>query len=81
MAVQLLRPDRVIVRSASAVSAGPSDRRTQRIARTAVEALVRSLLIGIGIGVTISMGEPRGVVGIATVGILAIGAALASWDT
>jgi hypothetical protein len=44
-------------------------------------AIVRSLLIGLGIGVTVMLGHPGGVVGIATIGVLAIGAALTSWDT
>jgi hypothetical protein len=79
MAVELARPDHIVVRTPSTtLSTGP---RAQQFVRAAIEAIVRSLLIGVGVGVTISVGHSASVVGIATVGILAIGAALASWGS
>ena len=79
MAVQLARIDRVTVRRTAPRRTGA--RLTRSRVRTAAGAIVRSLLIGLGIGVTVSLGHPGDVVGIATVGVLAIGAALTSWDS
>ena len=79
MAVQLARIDDVTVRRTA--PRPTADTLTRSRIRTAVGAIVRSLFIGLGIGVTMSLGHPGGVVGIATVGVLAIGAALTSWDT
>jgi hypothetical protein len=79
MAIQLARLDHITVRRTTPRRT-PGGRTATPI-RTAAGAVVRSLLIGVGIGVTLSLGHPGGVVGIATVGVLAIGAALTSWDT
>jgi hypothetical protein len=78
MAVQLARLDQVIVRRNTV---GTTRRADRHAIGTALGAILRSLLIGVGIGVTLMLGHPGGIVGIATVGVLAIGAALASWDT
>jgi hypothetical protein len=79
MAVELARPDHIVVGTpSSSLSPGP---RAEQLLRTAVEAIVRSLLIGLGVGVTVSLGHTASIIGIATVGILAIGAALASWSS
>ena len=79
MAIQLARIDHITVRRTTPRRA--RDPRADSRIRIAAGAIVRSLLIGLAIGVTVSLGHPGGVVGIATVGVLAIGAALASWDT
>jgi hypothetical protein len=79
MAIQLARLERVIVRRNTATMTTPH--RDRLAIRTAVGAVVRSLLIGLGVGVTLMQGHPDGVVSIATVGVLAIGVALVSWDT
>ena len=79
MTVQLARIAEVTVRRTAPRRS--ADTLTGSRIRTAVGAVVRSLFIGLGIGVTMSLGHPGGVVGIATVGVLAIGAALTSWDS
>ena len=79
MATQLARLDHVTVRRTrrQRIPVWPVDPRI----RTAVGALARSLLIGLGARVTLSLGHSGGVVGIAAAGVLALGAALTSWDT
>ncbi len=75
MAIQLDRLQGITVRR---IAPSEATEARARAARTAVETVVRSSLIGIGIGVSLAP-DRSGVIGIATVGVLAIGAALASW--
>jgi hypothetical protein len=76
MAIQLDQLQGITVRR---IASHESAEARDRVVRTAVETVVRSSLIGIGIGVSLTPDQSGGVVGIATVGVLAIGAALASW--
>jgi hypothetical protein len=74
MFVQQARLDRIVVHR------GPISARSRRAARTAMGTVVRSSLIGLGVGVSLTPDHSGGVLGLTTVGILAIGAALASWN-
>jgi len=73
--IPLRHPDRAIV-------ARPSrpDRSRQPDRRIALEDIGRGLVVGAGVGVLLMAGH-TGVLGVTAAGILAIGAALASWDS
>ena len=78
MAIQLDRLQGITVRR---VAPREPDEARDRLVRTGIETVVRSSLIGIGIGISLTPDHSGGVIGIAAVGVLAIGAALASWGT
>jgi hypothetical protein len=78
MAIQLDRLSDISVRRI----APAEPRETSRhLARAGVETIVRSSLIGMGVGISLTPDQPGSVIGIAAIGVLAIGAALASWGT
>ena len=81
MAVQLARPNRVIVRSIVTRPAVQTTVRSRPTVRLAAEVALRALLVGIGLGVILVEGHIQAFVGVATAGILAIGASLASWQS
>jgi hypothetical protein len=73
MAVQLRRVDEV--RGTSLVST-----RTRRAASTAVELIARCFAIGAAIGLVLESGAHEGPASVALMGIVALAAALLSWD-
>ena len=74
MAIELDRPTRIRLRWRG----GPVRSITTRRPFPAVASVVRLLLVGAAIGVLIVTGT--GLASIAFVGVLALGAALSSWD-
>ena len=54
--------------------------RHRTAASTAADIVVRSLLTGVGTGLVMIAGSGAGVVSVTVVGILALAAALLSWD-
>ena len=78
MAIQLDRLSGITVRRIAPPRPSAASR---QLVRAGVETIVRSSLIGIGVGVSLTPDHSGGVIGVATVGVLAIGAALASWGT
>jgi hypothetical protein len=81
MAIELQRPTRILINIAESPGAVRRARRARRgVAAHAVSIAVRGLLVGAGIGTLLtSSGEP-GFASITVLGILALGAAMFSWD-
>jgi hypothetical protein len=78
MAIELQRPTRILINIAE--SPGAVGRARRGAAALAMSILVRGLLVGAGIGtLLVSSGEP-GLASIPVLGILALGAAMFSWD-
>ena len=75
MAIQLHRP--TDIRIGAARPAGRSTRR-RTLASTALDAAIRGLLAGAGIGILLV--AHAGFASIPVLGVLALGAALLSWD-
>ena len=78
MAIQLDRLRDISVRR---IALAEPRETSDHLARAGLETIVRSSLIGIGVGISLTPDQSGSVIGIAAVGILAIGAALASWGT
>jgi hypothetical protein len=78
MAVELERPGRILIHIAEPRGAARPAHRG--VAAIAVSIALRGLLVGAGIGtLLISSGVP-GLASITVLGILALGAAMFSWD-
>ena len=78
MAVELDRPRRIVLNIAGVSSQRIRIRRSAGV--VALSIAIRGLLVGAGIGtLLISSGQP-GLASITVLGVLALGAAMFSWD-
>ena len=73
MAVQLRRVDEVRVNPAVS-------KRTRRAASTAAEMIARCFAAGAAIGLVLESGAHEGPASVAMIGVVALAAALLSWD-
>jgi F0F1-type ATP synthase assembly protein I len=75
MAIDLHRPSRVRVGVRS-----EARRPGRSIAAVAIPVVLRGLTVGVGVGILLATGAHAGPASIAALGVLALGAALLSWD-
>ena len=79
MALPLARPDHIRVRILDGGRSSLSFARRHRpVVRAAVEVVGRGLAVGVGLGILLIAGP--GAASLTALGILALGAALLSWD-
>jgi hypothetical protein len=78
MALPLARPDHIRVRLIEPRTMRSSSVAGRTVARVVVGGLSRGLAVGLGLGLLIVAGS--GAASLTVIGIVALGAAMASWD-